>query len=84
MTLLDGHGRTPHDTLEQTLSGAAMLCCLPCLCVLAGSKFFTTLVEKVRQFGEPKSGRKREERETEGGIDPDAPTLSKAEDSQSI
>ncbi|KAF2664366.1 hypothetical protein BT63DRAFT_460667 [Microthyrium microscopicum] len=31
MTIWDGHGRTPHDTLEQFLSAGAMILCLPCL-----------------------------------------------------
>jgi hypothetical protein len=38
MTIFDGHGRTPHDTLEQFLSAVAMICCLPCLCVVAIGK----------------------------------------------
>jgi hypothetical protein len=39
MTLRDGHGRTPHDTLEQVLTGAAMICCLPCLCFVGLMKY---------------------------------------------
>jgi hypothetical protein len=80
MTLLDGHGRTPHDTLEQTLSGAAMLCCLPCLCVVACSKFFATLAKKMSQSEGPKLSEKREEKETGGGIDQDDAIAFKAED----
>jgi hypothetical protein len=38
MTIWDGHGRTPHDTLENILSTAAMLFCLPCLCAVGCSK----------------------------------------------
>jgi hypothetical protein len=38
MTIWDGHGRTPHDTLENILSSGAMLCCIPCLCVAACGK----------------------------------------------
>jgi hypothetical protein len=38
MTIWNGHGRTPHDTLENILSLGAMLFCLSCLCVVACSK----------------------------------------------
>ncbi len=43
MTLRDGHGRTPHDSLENALSSMAMICCLPCLCTLAVSNFLGKL-----------------------------------------
>lgn len=55
MTIFDGHGRTPHDMLEQILSGAAMICCLPCLCIVA----FTKFVSRISKRGE-KSARKEE------------------------
>jgi hypothetical protein len=48
MTLFDGHGRTPHDTFEQIQSTAVMLCCLPCLCIVACYKCGLSLVEKAR------------------------------------
>jgi hypothetical protein len=38
MTIWDGHGRTPHDTLETILSTAAWIVCFPCLCVVGCSK----------------------------------------------
>ena len=38
MTIWDGHGRTPHDTLENILSIGAMLFCLPCLCAVTCTK----------------------------------------------
>jgi len=44
MTLLDGHGRTPHDTWEQTQSAAAMVGCLPCLMIVAFIKFVANIL----------------------------------------
>jgi hypothetical protein len=38
MTLWDGHGRTPHDTLENIQATIAMIFCLPCLCVVGCSE----------------------------------------------
>ena len=38
MTIWDGHGRTPHDALENFLSVGAMILCMPCLCVVACRK----------------------------------------------
>lgn len=35
MTLWDGHGRTPHDGLEQFQGAVAMIFCCPCLCFLS-------------------------------------------------
>jgi hypothetical protein len=52
MTIWNGHGRTPHDTLENILSIGAMLFCLPCLCFVACTKIKS-----------PTSRRKEETRE---------------------
>jgi hypothetical protein len=49
MTLLDGQGRTPHDTY--LLSGAVMVCCLPYLCVVACTKFLSIFVKKAQFDG---------------------------------
>jgi hypothetical protein len=59
-----------------------MLCCLPCLCVVACSKIFTTLAERSH-FGGLKSRREREEKQADGAIGPDAAISSKFEDNQS-
>ena len=48
MTLLDGYGRTPHDTFEQIQSTAVLFCCLPCLCIVACYECGLSLVEKAR------------------------------------
>jgi hypothetical protein len=51
MTIWDGHGRTPHDGLENFISSVAMLFCLPCLCVVACSKI---KLPTHRRKGKPK------------------------------
>jgi hypothetical protein len=53
MTIWDGHGRTPHDTLENILSICAMLFCLPCLCIVGCSK--------IRLPGYIRKGKPKEE-----------------------
>ncbi len=61
MTLLDGHGRTPHDALEQFLSGAAMICCLPIICVVK-------VCEKLKGLRERSRGGKEDRKEEGDGV----------------
>jgi hypothetical protein len=63
MTLRDGHGRTPHDTWEQTESTAVMLCCLPCLTVVVCVQSVSGIVKNVRQRRRLKEQWRREEME---------------------
>lgn len=56
MTLLDCHGRTPHDGLEQFLSGIAIICCLPCLCIVK-------VVDKVKDSKSSSDGGKGKDKE---------------------
>lgn len=65
MGLRDGHGRTPHDGLETFLSGAAMLCCLPCLCVVAVGK----LIPKKAERSSAVDGAKQEEKTSENKME---------------
>ncbi len=60
MTLWDGHGRTPHDTLENIQTTAATLCCLPCLCVMGGVRYFNNLIEKMHQYERESRGKSSE------------------------
>jgi hypothetical protein len=50
MTIWDGHGRTPHDTLENILSITAMFFCLPCLCFVACSKIKLPTFRKEKEM----------------------------------
>ncbi|KUJ08682.1 uncharacterized protein LY89DRAFT_323113 [Mollisia scopiformis] len=69
MTLLDGHSRTPHDTLEQFLSGIAMLCCLPCLCVVKIAEKTRSSESSSRdRTGQRKEGKGVEDIEISGGL----------------
>jgi hypothetical protein len=52
MSIWDGHGRTPHDTLENILSIGAMLFCLPCICAVGCSKI---KLPAYKRKGETKS-----------------------------
>jgi hypothetical protein len=45
-----------------------MLCCMPCLCAVACSKVFTALTKRVRHSKASKPSRKRERKETDGGL----------------
>jgi hypothetical protein len=78
MTLLDGHGRTPHDTWERTQSAAVMLCCLPCLGVIVCIK---TLGKIIHNMLEPKEKAEEEimERTAKGGLGIAVPTGKGAE-----
>jgi len=75
MTLLDGHGRTPHDTLEQTQSAVVMLCCLPCLCVVACVQSVASLVESLRQCGRVKEKSRSGAVEKDRGVELGTPVI---------
>jgi hypothetical protein len=72
MTLLDGHGRTPHDTLEQTQSAVVMLCCLPCLCVVACIQSVVSGVQNAKQHGRMKEQTRSNGMGQEGKVELDA------------
>lgn len=64
MTIWDGHGRTPHDTLDEIQASIAMILCLPCLCVVACSKIrLPSFKRKRRTDEEPANDQKKAESE---------------------